>query len=226
MRYQSIQEENPMTAPQGNMELLSEKLARHLAPEAWQALFNGQGRATIKFVRKPLTLMYAQPVALSACSPRLRESFVAKVKFLTGRHFGRLDLYSRKAAVVFFEDAKDAVQMAMELQRCAVGFPLRIGVHTDSADLASFEVAGRSRATLLGGETAAAAEVAATAAVGSIAISPTTYKLVQDDLQGQTKDCLVMEEFLNSDLASATLTPAPMMGGNAQSTFAGLGLTA
>lgn len=215
-----------MNAALGTMDLLSEKLGRHLAPDDWQALFNGTGRSTIRFARRTVTVLYAQPVALSSCPPRLRESFVAKVKFLSGRHFGRLDLYSRKAAVVFFEDAKDAVQMAMELQRSATGFALRTGIYTGPAEVASFEVGGRSRATLIGQETAAAAEVAATAAVGSIVISPETYKLVQADLQSQTVDCLVMEEFLNSDLATASLTPAPMMGSNALSNFAGLGLTA
>ena len=213
-----------MNAPLGKLELLSEKLSRHLAPDAWQTLFEGTGRSSILFLRKTVTLMYAQPVELASQPQRQRDSFVAKVKFLSGRHFGRLDRYSRKAAVVFFEDAHDAVQMAMELQRCSIGFPLRIGVHTVSADVASFWVDGRSQATLIGPETQAAAEVATSAATGSIVISPSTYQLVHDELQGVTNDCLVTEEFMDSDQAMASITPAPMVGGAALSTFAGLGL--
>jgi class 3 adenylate cyclase len=214
-----------MNAPLGQLELLSEKLSRHLAPEDWQTLFQGSGRSTILFVRKTVTLLYAQPVALQASPQRLRDSFVAKVKFLSGRHFGRLDRYSRKAAVVFFEDAADAMRMAMELQRCSIGFPLRTGVYTGKADVATFSVKGRTQATLIGPETNAAAKVAATAAIGSIVISPSTYRLVQHELQGQTTDCLLTEEFMDSDEAQASITPAPMMGGTALSTFAGLGLT-
>lgn len=213
-------------APRGNMEILSDKLVKHLSPEAWQALFQGNGRATIRFVRKQVTVLYALPVALAACPPRLRESFVAKVKWLVSRHHGRLDIYARKAATVFFEDPQDCVRMAMELQRSSTGFPLRIGVHTGIADVATFESDGRTRCTLLGPVVAESGEVAGSAAIGSIVVSASTYALVQNDLHTDTGDCLVMEEFVNSDLAQASITPAPALGGTAQSTFAGLGLTA
>jgi hypothetical protein len=54
-------------------------------------------------------------------------------------------------------------------------------------------------------------------------ISPETYALVQDDLHANPAGCLLTEEFHDSDLAQACLTPAPL--NTAMSTFAGLGLT-
>ena len=69
-----------MNATLGTMDLLSEKLGRHLAPEDWQTLFNGPGRSTIRFSRRTVTLLYAQPVALSSYSPRLRESFMGPAR--------------------------------------------------------------------------------------------------------------------------------------------------
>jgi class 3 adenylate cyclase len=212
------------TAPLGNMELLSTKLAQHMPPDAWQTLFQGGGRSSIRFVRKQVAVLYAQPVALAACPPRLRESFVAKVKWLVGRHLGRLDIYMRKGATVFFEDPQDCLRMAIELQGCATGFPLRIGVHSGIADVATFETEGRTRCTLLGPIASEAMEVAGTAAIGSIVVSPACYAVVQDSLRDVTGDCLLMEEFMSTDIAQASITPAPAMGG--QSTFAGLGLTA
>jgi len=207
------------------MELLSDKLARHMAPEALQTLFQGSGRSSIRFVRKQVAVLYAQPVALAACPPRLRESFVAKVKWLVGRHLGRLDIYMRKGATVFFEDPQDCLRMAIELQGSATGFPLRIGVHSGIADVATFETEGRTRHTLLGPVATEAAEVAGTAAIGSIVVSTACYTLVQETLRDVTGDCLLMEEFMSTDLAQACITPAPSAG-HGQSTFAGLGLTA
>jgi class 3 adenylate cyclase len=211
-------------APLGNMELLSEKLVKHMPPQAWQTLFQGSGRGSIRFVRKQVTVLYAQPVALASCPPRVRESFVAKVKWLVGRHHGRLDVYLRKGATVFFEDPQDCIRMAMELQGCATGFPLRIGVHSGIADVATFETEGRTRYTLLGPVLGEAAEVAGTAGIGSIVVSTSCYALVKEELHDVTGNCLVMEEFLSTDLGQASITPAPS-GGQAQSTFAGLGLT-
>jgi class 3 adenylate cyclase len=207
------------------MELLSDKLAKHMSPEAWQTLFQGSGRSTIRFVRKQVAVLYAQPVALAACPPRVRESFVAKVKWLVGRHLGRLDIYMRKGATVFFEDPQDCLRMAIELQGCATGFPLRIGVHTGIVDVATFETEGRTRHTLLGPVAAETAEVAGTAAIGSIVVSTACYALVQETLRDVTGDCLLMEEFMSTDIAQACITPAPAVG-QGQSTFAGLGLTA
>ena len=51
--------------PLGNMELLSEKLAKQLAPAAAQALFQGEGRASIRFARKQVTVLHALPAALA-----------------------------------------------------------------------------------------------------------------------------------------------------------------
>jgi hypothetical protein len=65
--------------------------------------------------------------------------------------------------------------------------------------------------------------VAATAAAGSIALAPETYALVRDDIQIDAPGCLLMEEFHESNLAGVCLTPAPLRGEHALSTFAGLG---
>ena len=48
---------------------------------------------------------------------------------------------------------------------------------------------------------------------------------MQSEIQAETAGCLLTEEFHDSDLAQASITPAPTRGGPELSTFAGLSLT-
>jgi CheY-like chemotaxis protein len=203
------------------MEELSERLARHLTPAAWDRLFQGRDRRSIRFEERTLTMVYAETTALPGYGERGRDAFCAEIDWLVNRYGALTDDFVFGAAVAFLEDPHTAVRMAMDLQRTATALRLRVGVHTGSVVLARFESDGMQALTLLGGETRQAARVASSAASGSIMISPQTYAVVQDQLHTNTAGCLLMEEFLDSDLAQACLTPAPV----ATSTFAGLGLT-
>ena len=207
------------------MEALSEKLARHLPPEDWQALFHGPDAATIRFEQKAQTVLYAEAGDARVWNDRERDSFTAEVEWLATRHHGAVDRFIDGAAAVFFDEPGPCVRMAMDLQRSANDLHLRMGVHTGICDIGTFRTGSVARCTLIGAETRLAAEVAATAATGSIAISPETYALVKEEMKTETADCLLMEEFHDSDLAQVCLTPAPAKGGPALSTFAGLGLT-
>jgi hypothetical protein len=213
------------TAHAARLDLLSEKLSRPLAPEAWQALFHGDGACTIAFEEKELTVLYAETTLLPTWGARDRDSFCAEVDWLATRHHGQLDPFVWGATVAFFDDPQSAVRMAMDLQRSALDLQLRIGVHTGHTAIGTFRSAGASHRTLVGAEVAVAARVAATAAVGSIVISPETYALVQHDIHAETRGCLLTEEFHDSDLAQASITPAPARGTTELSTFAGLGLS-
>jgi adenylate cyclase len=205
------------------MEQLSERMARQLAPEAWHELFHGEGLASISFEEKHMTVLYAESTPLPNFDERDRDSFTAEIEWLATRHHGKLDRFEYGATVAFFEDPQACVRMAMDLQRSAVELQLRIGVHTGTAVIGTFRSNGMTRCTLLGPEIGLAAKVAATAAIGSIVISPETYALVQDDLHADSAGCLLTEEFHDSDLAQACLTP--VVHGGAISSFAGLGLS-
>jgi adenylate cyclase len=211
------------TAHARRVELLSEKLARRLAPEEWQELFHGAELETIRFEQKAQTVLYAEAGELRVWTDGERDSFTAEVEWLATRHRGAVDRYIDGAAAVFFDEPGACVRMAMDLQRSANDLHLRMGVHTGICDIGTFRSGREVRCTLIGPETGLAAQVAATAAIGSIAVSPETYALVKEDMQADAAGCLVMEEFHDSDLAQVCLTPAPAQGGPAMSTFAGLG---
>jgi adenylate cyclase len=206
------------------VEQLSEKLARHLSPETWQRLFRGQGYSTIAFEEKQQTVLYADAPGLDSLNERERDSLMAELEWLAARHHGHVDRFDHGAGVVFFDDPAACVRMSMDLQRSASDLHLRMGVHTGICEIGTFRSDLDWRCTLIGPETELAARVAATAAIGSIAVSPETYALVKDQIHTDTSGCLLMEEFQDSDLAQVCLTPAPVKGSeHAMSTFAGLG---
>jgi adenylate cyclase len=211
------------TAHARRIELLSEKLARRLSPDDWQALFHGVELEAIRFEQKVQTVLFAEAGGVHTWSERERDSFTAEVEWLAVRHHGTVDRFVDGAAAVFFDEPGSCVRMAMDLQRSANELHLRMGIHTGICDIGTFRSGHEARCTLIGPETGLAAQVAATAATGSIAVSPETYALVKDEMQADAGGCLVMEEFHDSDLAQVSLTPAPAPGGPALSTFAGLG---
>jgi adenylate cyclase len=211
------------TAHARRVEELSEKLSRHLSPQSWETLFHGAELEAIRFEQKQQTLLYAE-VGGGTLSDREHDSFTAEVEWLATRHGGTVDRFVDGAAVIFFDEPAPCVRMSMDLQRSANDLRLRMGIHTGICDIGTFRSDGEPRCTLLGLETGLAAKVAATAATGSIAVSPETYALVKDDIHSDAGGCLLMEEFHDSDLAQVCLTPAPVKGEHAMSTFAGLGL--
>jgi class 3 adenylate cyclase len=206
------------------VEALSEKLAPHLSPASWRLLFNGPDAKGVRFERKQQTLLFAESAGRDMLDDLDRDALAAEVEWLAMRHGGSVDRFHDGAGVACFDDPAACVRMAMELQRTASDLKLRIGVHTGICDIASFRSDHQSHCTLIGEETRMAAEVAATAAIGSIAVSPETYALVKDGIHADLSGCLVMEEFHDSDLAQVCLTPAPVKHTeHALSTFAGLG---
>lgn len=221
---QRVQAHVHATAHARRIEALSEKLARHLSAQDWERLFQGPEQDTIRFSEKVQTVLYAEAWNSVNWGERERDSFTAEVEWLAMRHYGTVDHFLHGAAAILFDEPASAVRMAMDLQRSAAVLQLRMGIHTGICDIATFSSKRQHCFTLIGPETALAAQVAASAATGSIAISPETYALVQDDIHAQAAGCLLTEEFQDSDLAQVCLTPPPPKGGPPISTFAGLGM--
>ena len=212
------------TAHARRIEALSEKLARQLSPEDWQRLFHGPDLETIQFEQKVRTVLYAEAVTSCNWTEPERESFAADVEWLAVRHCGTVDRFVLGAAAIWFDEPTCCVRMAMDLQRCAAELHLRMGIHTGICGMGTFHIGQQACCTLVGPETWLAAQVAASAATGSIAISPETYALVKGGIEVEAAGCLVTEEFEDTALAHVCLTPAPAKGGPELSTFAGLGL--
>jgi adenylate cyclase len=220
-----VEEHVRATAYARRIEALSEKLARQLSPQDWERLFHGPDLETIHFEQKVRTVLYAEAVSSCNWTESERDSFAAEVEWLAVRHRGTVDRFVHGGAAISFDEPTSCVRLAMDLQRCAAELHLRMGIHTGICDMGTFRSGHQACCTLIGPETWLAAQVAASAATGSIAIAPDTYALMKDRIEVETAGCLVTEEFDDTALAQVCLTPAPVKGGADLSTFAGLGFS-
>jgi hypothetical protein len=158
------------------LEALSDKVLHQLPPAVWKQLFMGEGRDSIRFEQRHLTLVHVETHAAPGdTAGQSAERFYQELQRINGRYHGRLDPYVNAAALVTFDDPGAAVRMAMELQRAAVGVALRVGVVSGACILAFFRAQSRLWCTPLGEQPARAARVAASAADDGIVISPETY---------------------------------------------------
>jgi len=156
------------------LEALSDKVLHQLPPKVWKELFLGPGRDSIRFEERHLTLVHAEADSAAGTPGSTTERFYRDLQRLNTRYDGRLDPYVDAAALVTFEDPGAAMRMAMELQRAAGDVRLRIGVVSGPCTLAFFRIHGRLWCTPVGAQPARAAEVAASAPVAGIVISPET----------------------------------------------------
>ncbi|AEG93161.1 adenylate cyclase [Ramlibacter tataouinensis] len=184
---------------------------------------DASGSSVISFEQRVVTLLCIDSPGMAGWPAPDRESFAAEVDWLASRHQGKVDRQRASGTVLFFEDPGCALQMALNLQRCASELRLRIGLHTAPAGIASFRVGSAIFWCVVGPATVEVAQVAATACGGSIVISPEAYALVRNQVR-EAPGCLLTEEFDGEDSATASLTPAPSHGDAAASTFAGLGM--
>ncbi|NML48170.1 hypothetical protein HHL11_30760 [Ramlibacter sp. G-1-2-2] len=157
------------------LEALSDKVLHQLPPAVWKGLFLGEGRASIHFERRHLTLVHADARLPADASPEAWGRFCHELQRLAARYQGRLDPYGNANVLATFEDPAAAVRMAMALQRAAEGLDLRVGVVSGPCTLAFFRCQGRLWCTPLGSQPERAAQVASGAVAGGIVISPETY---------------------------------------------------
>lgn len=157
------------------LEALSDKVLHQLPPAVWKELFLGAGRDSIHFEQRQLTLVHADAAVPAGHPGSATERFYQDLQRINTRHGGRLDPYVNATALITFEDPGAAVRMAMELQQAADKVALRVGVVSGLCTLAFFRAQGRLWCTPLGRQPQRAAEVASTAIVGGIVISPESF---------------------------------------------------
>lgn len=188
------------------LEALSDKVLHQLPPAVWKELFLGKGRDSIHFEQRQLTLVHADAAAAPGQPGSATESFYQDLQRMNARHGGRMDPYVNAAALVTFDDPGPALRMAMELQQAARGVALRVGVVTGPCTLAFFRAQGRLWCTPLGRQPARAAEVASTAAVGGIVISPESYPQGEVQIQSEHRGFAATRPgFLNSEADLSSL---------------------
>jgi hypothetical protein len=188
------------------LEALSDKVLHQLPPAVWKELFLGAGCQNIHFEERELTLVHTDAAVPAGQPGSVTERFYQELQRINTRHGGRLDPYVNATALITFEEPGAAVRMAMELQQASAGVALRVGVVSGRCILAFFRAQGRLWCTPLGSQPARAAEVAATALVGGIVISPESF--APGEIQIRRRDFEdTRPEFLDSepDLSSLAI---------------------
>ncbi|MEJ8836615.1 hypothetical protein [Ramlibacter sp. AN1133] len=196
------------------LEVLSERLLTDFTQELWRKVFLGPGYESIRFERETVTFL---------CTDTLDFDWTPEeVETLAQRHGGRVERCDSRVVLVF-PQARNALQMALLLQRTA-SCRLRMALLTASCTCAVYELDGKKRRMAIGTEVRQACTSADRSQPGTIYISAGTYRSLGPSAEWQPRAALVATELMGDEVTSAAITLAPSARA-AMSTFAGLGLT-
>lgn len=210
-----MQYENPPPL----LDALAQRVLRHLPASAWRKLLL-QPQEALRFqpVRGTLLCASAQ-VPLWAGGAGAQQD----VEFLARSHGGEIDPCPQGCALVRFDDAEDALAMAIELQRLGSEVRYQVGIATGECTQALLQLEAMALPVLVGELVDQVETVTRQATPGSIRLAPEAYASLEAAVQ-RIAGCMVATEYEDDRIAAASLTLAPRANAFL-STFAGLGLT-
>ena len=202
--------------PSPLLDALSQRVLRHLSATAWRKLLLRPPQETMQFAP-------VQGTVLSVAAPERSAGAQRELEFLARTHGGQLDPCPQAALLVRFDDALDALAMAVELQQTPSEVRHQVGIATGECTLATLQLEGMSLPVLVGGMVDQVETLTRQATAGSIRLAPGTYGLLEDAVV-RIGGCMVATEFDGDAPGATSLTLAPRCNAFL-STFAGLGLT-
>jgi hypothetical protein len=202
------------------LDSLSDRVLRNLSPTIWRKLFLRPHHEVMRFERVGGTLLYARaqvpPWSAGA-------QVVPELAFLATVHGGDLDPCPPGTALVRFDDARSALNMALDMQQLSGDVRFQIGLVTGEMTLATLQLEDGELHVLLGEAVDRAEAVTRLAAPGSIRLAPETYADVHDPMMDMTRGVLTTE--YEEDCMTAVCLTLPPRSNSQMSSFAGLGLT-
>lgn len=197
------------------LERLSVRLSKYLAPQVYEKLFGGAKVAPMTAQRKKLTILFADIVSFSEIAEtlevedltRVLNQFLNEIASVALKHGATIDKYIGDAVMVFFgdpdtrgvrEDARACVLMAMEMLEAtrkleiklrasglALPFKIRIGVNTGYCAVGDFGSQQRMDYTIVGHQVNLAARIEKAATPDSVLISSETWAYVSDLIEAE-----------------------------------------
>jgi hypothetical protein len=207
-------------APSLLLETLSDRVLRNLSPAAWRKLFLRPHQEVMQFAPAQGTVLCA---ALPGSAWALGGHAQSELAFLATCHGGQLDPCPEASALVRFDNAQAAFNMAVEMQQSALHPRFQVGLATGDCTQALLALDDGVLRVLLGSTVERAATVARLASPGSIRMAPETFAELQQRLVDMNCGVLTTE-YAEEAMIAASLTPTPHSTAHL-STFAGLGLT-
>ncbi|MGC2157549.1 MAG: adenylate/guanylate cyclase domain-containing protein, partial [Pseudolabrys sp.] len=192
------------------LETLSTKLSKYLAPQVYASIFHGRQQVEIASNRKKLTVFFSDIVGFTETTENLDSEeltsilnrYLNEMAGIALKYGATLDKYVGDAIIAFFgdpetrgiaEDARACVAMAVEMrQRVAElesqwqdggferPFRVRMGINTGFCTVGNFGSQDRMDYTIIGGAVNLAARLESAAEPGKILIAHETWSLVKD----------------------------------------------
>ncbi|RWP41474.1 MAG: HAMP domain-containing protein, partial [Mesorhizobium sp.] len=175
-----LREEN-LAEKSADLEALSSKLAKYLAPQVYNSIFTGRQEVRIASQRKKLTICFSDIAGFTETTDKMQSEvltqllnhYLTEMSKIASDHGATIDKYVGDAILMFFgdpetrgvkQDALAGVQMALAMQKrmselaevwrdIGIETPLRcrIGIHTDYCTVGNFGSEDRMDYTIIGG---------------------------------------------------------------------------
>ena len=207
------------------LETLSTKLSKYLAPQVYASIFQGRQQVEIASNRKKLTIFFSDIVGFTETTENLDSEeltstlnrYLNEMAGIALKYGATLDKYVGDAIIAFFgdpetrgvaEDAKACVAMAVEMQRRVAelesewqesglerSFRVRMGINTGFCTVGNFGSQDRMDYTIIGGAVNLASRLESAAAPGKILITHETWSLVKDAVVAEKMPPLTVKGF-------------------------------
>lgn len=206
------QREEVLSEKTAELEALSRKLAKYLAPQVYSSIFTGRREVKIASERKKLTVCFSDVAGFTEITDRMESEdltqllnhYLTEMSKIATAYGATIDKYVGDAILMFFgdpetrgigEDAFACVKMALAMQKrigelaevwrqSGVETPLscRIGIHTGYCTVGNFGSEDRMDYTIIGGAVNLASRLEHEAPRGGILISYDTYAHVSEEI--------------------------------------------
>ena len=207
------------------LETLSTKLSKYLAPQVYASIFQGRQQVEIASNRKKLTVFFSDIVGFTETTENLDSEeltsilnrYLNEMAGIALKYGATLDKYVGDAIIAFFgdpetrgvaEDAKACVAMAVEMQRRVAeletqwqegglerSLRVRMGINTGFCTVGNFGSQDRMDYTIIGGAVNLASRLESAAEPGKILISRETWSLVKDAVIADEMPPLTLKGF-------------------------------
>ncbi len=195
-----------------SLEVLSNQLAKYLAPQVYSSIFAGKSEVKIASQRKKLTIFFSDIAGFTEAADRLESEdltqllnhYLTEMSRIALAHGATIDKYVGDAIVIFFgdpetrgvkEDAIACVKMAIAMRKrlhelqdvwrgSGTDKPLRcrIGINTGYCTVGNFGSEDRMDYTIIGGGVNLASRLEAASEPDEILISYETYSQIKDEI--------------------------------------------